>query len=79
MQKLILQFDIRDFKYLSNVMRTEIVIDDLDVLAGIKDTSIEINFPDLLKSDELGVTKFINGGRVYFEANLFGYQTHSFT
>lgn len=40
---------------------------------------MEIDFGALLESDEAGLSQFVVGGRVYFEANLFGYQTSSFT
>lgn len=75
----IVKFDFRDFKYLSNVMTTQIVISDPEVLVGLKSASIEVDFPGLVESDAAGHSRFINGGRVYFEANLFGYQTFSFT
>ena len=55
------------------------MINDPEVLVGLKNASIEIDFPALLESDAAGHSRFINGGRVYFEANLFGYQTFSFT
>ena len=49
------------------------------MLVGLKNASIEVDFPGLMESDAAGHSRFINGGRVYFEANLFGYQTFSFT
>lgn len=70
---LIVRFDFRDFKYLSNIMKTQIVIDDPEVMVGLKDASIELDFAALLESDLQGKSRFINGGRVYFEANVFGY------
>jgi hypothetical protein len=60
-------------------MTTQIVISDPEVLVGLKSASIEVDFPGLVESDAAGHSRFINGGRVYFEANLFGYQTFSFT
>ncbi len=76
---LIVQFDFRDFKYLSNVMKTQVTIRDPEVIVGLKNASIELDFKALVESDEAGLSRFINGGRVYFEANVFGYQTSSFT
>jgi len=49
------------------------VITDPEVLVGLKSTTIEVDFPALLESDAAGQSRFVNGGRVYFEANLFGY------
>lgn len=54
-------------------------IDDPSVMVGLKEASIELDFAALLESDEKELTRFVNGGRVYFEANVFGYQTSSFT
>jgi len=77
--QLIVQFDFRDFKYLSNVMKTQVTITDPEVMVGVKNASIELDFKALVESDEEGLSRFVNGGRVYFEANVFGYQTSSFT
>jgi hypothetical protein len=49
------------------------------VMVGLKNATIEIDFSALLESDEAGLSSYVNGGRAYFEANLFGYQTSSFT
>jgi hypothetical protein len=76
---LIVQFEFRDFKFLSNVMKTQVIIDDPQVMVGLKEASIELDFNALLESDASGDSRFVNGGRVYFEANVFGYQTSSFT
>lgn len=45
---LIVQFDFRDFKYLSNVMKTQVLIDDPEIMVGLKDASIELDFAALL-------------------------------
>ncbi len=52
---------------------------DPEVIAGLKEHSIELDFSKLAASDATGESRFINGGRVYFEANIFGYHTSSFT
>lgn len=48
-------------------------------MTGQKENSIELDFSKLEQSDATGTSKYINGGRVYFEANIFGYHTSSFT
>jgi len=48
-------------------------------MVGLKSGSIELDFSALMESDAAGSSRFINGGRVYFEANVFGLQTSSFT
>jgi hypothetical protein len=45
---LIVQFDFRDFKYLSNVMKTQVTIRDPEVIVGIKNASIELDFKALV-------------------------------
>lgn len=77
--KVIVSFDFRDMKYLSNAIRTQQIVTDPEVITGLKEASIELDFSKLEESDEKGVSKFVNGGRVYFEANVFGYHTYSFT
>lgn len=47
-----MQFDFRDFKYLSNVRKTQVIIDDPEIMVGLKDQSIELDFAALLQSDE---------------------------
>jgi len=49
------------------------------VLTGLKENSIELDFSKLEQSDSTGASRFVNGGRVFFEANIFGYHTYSFT
>lgn len=48
---MIVRFDFRDFKYLSSVMKTQIIIDDPEVMVGLKEASIELDFAALLESD----------------------------
>jgi hypothetical protein len=60
-------------------MKSQVVITDPEVIVGAKSASIELDFKALVESDDADLSRFINGGRVYFEANVFGYQTSSFT
>lgn len=78
-EQVIVSFEFRDWKYLSNVRKTQQIITDSDVLTGQKENSIELDFSKLEESDTSGETRFVMGGRAYFEANLFGYHTSSFT
>lgn len=45
---LIVQFEFRDFKYLSNVLNFQTKITDPEVMVGLKDASIELDFAALL-------------------------------
>jgi hypothetical protein len=49
------------------------------VLTGLKENSIELDFSKLEESDSKKASSYVNGGRVFFEANIFGYHTYSFT
>jgi len=60
-------------------MKTQTIISDPEVMVGLKEASIELDFSALMESDAAGSSRFVNGGRAYFEANVFGYQTSSFT
>ena len=52
-------FDIRDWKYLSNYKRFQQKVLDPDVLAGIKESTIEIDFSALQRSDNFEGSRFI--------------------
>lgn len=52
-------FDIRDWKYLSNYKRFQQKVNDKDVLAGVKESTIEIDFSTLQTSDNVEGSKFI--------------------
>lgn len=67
------QFEFRDFRYLSKSRKFKTTVRDPLVMVGLKNASIEIDFSAMLASDATGQSRYINGGRIYFEANLFGY------
>ena len=46
---------------------------------GLVPLEFEINFNDLLMADSTGETRFVVGGRAYFEGLVFGTNTVSFT
>ena len=77
-QSALVLFEFRDFKYLSNVQPFSVNIDDANVLNGLAPGSIEIDFNKLEDADATGESKFVVGGRAYFEANLFGTNLSSF-
>ena len=54
-------------------------IDDPLVFAGLKEGSITIDLSKLEKSDRLNDTKYVNGGRAYFEAEVLGFKISSFS
>ena len=74
-----LTFDFRDWKYLSQIERFQVDIDDADILAGLKEGNITIDFDKMTQRDLTNGTKFEVGGRMFFEANLFGTDIYSFT
>lgn len=79
------QFDFRDMKYLS--MKTpfsvEINTNEPEVGSGntwaVTTGSVPIDFSSLQKKDASGQSRYIVGGRTYFEASVFGTDTNSFT
>lgn len=72
-------FQFYDMKWLSNVINFSMEIEDPDVLAGLKEGNITIDFSRLEKSDRESDSKFITGGRAYYEAEVLGYKISSFT
>ncbi len=49
------------------------------VLAGLKEANITIDLSKLEKSDRFNDSKFVVGGRAYFEAEVLGFKISSFT
>jgi len=72
-------FDFRDWKYLSNIKRFSHAVADAQVIAGLTENTIEIDFAELTKTDREQTTAFEVAGRVYFEATVFAPGYSSFT
>jgi len=70
---------MRDMKYLSKSMNFTEAITDPDILSGVKEGTVAIDLSRLVDSDNSGESRFVVGGRTYFEASVFGYGYHSFT
>ena len=66
-------------KYLSQTIIFKDTITDPEIMAGNKNATIDIDFGQLTKSDSEKGTKYVVGGRTYWEATLFGDSTTSFT
>ena len=49
--KLIVSFDFRDMKYLSNAIKTQQIVTDPEVITGVKEQTIELDFSKLEQSD----------------------------
>lgn len=64
------QFDFRDMKYLSHKTSFQV---DMDINSvGNTRGSVTIDFSQLQDSDSRGESRYIVGGRTYFEASVFG-------
>ena len=68
-------FTLFDFKWLSNFYTKVVNITDAEQLAGLTNSSIDIDFSQLEASDRKGESLYVAGGRVYFETEVFGLQT----
>lgn len=62
---------------MTNQMQFSIEIDDPLVLAGLKEGNITIDLSKLENSDRNNNTKYVNGGRAYFEAEVLGFKISS--
>ena len=72
------QFDFRDMKYLSH--KTSFDVDmTIDTTQEWNENSIEVDFTKLQDSDATGNSRYIVGGRTYFEASVFSTEVNSFT
>lgn len=54
-------------------------IDDPLVLAGLKEGNITVDLRKLELSDSNNDTRYVNGGRAYFEAEVLGFKISSFS
>ena len=64
-------------KYLSN--KKSYSVDINADLTGNTEGTIPIDFSQLVSDDDAGVSRFVVGGRAYFEASVFGSSVNSFT
>lgn len=75
----VVAFDLRDMKWLSEKQRFEVIVTDPEVLVGLKEATLNIDFPLVEKMDSEGKSKYVVGGRIYFESNAIGNGLQSFT
>jgi predicted methyltransferase len=73
-----LVFDFRDWKWLSQKQRFNVIVTDPDVLVGNNEGFITIDFSQLEESDKRGDSFYLAGGRAYFEATTLGTTQNSF-
>jgi hypothetical protein len=74
-----LQFEFFDMKYLSQTKIFNTSVMDPAVFANNTEGTLEVNFNELTTSDAVNGSKYVVGGRTYFEAIVFGNGTQSFT
>ena len=74
-----MSIDFRDWKWLSNFQRYQIDIEEPEIITGVKEGTIDIDFSKMEQSDREGKSLFEVAGRMYYEAHVFGYQLTSFT
>lgn len=78
-QSMIMTFDFRDWRYLTNLIRFQKNITDPDVITGKKEDSIDIDFKKMVDSDRDLSSKFEVAGRMFFEAHVFSNFSTSYT
>ena len=54
-------------------------MNDLEILTGKKEGSLEIDFAKMSSSDRANDSKYEVAGRMYYEAHAFGLNLNSFT
>ena len=54
-------------------------MNDLEILTGKKEGSLEIDFARMSSSDRANDSKYEVAGRMYYEAHAFGLNLNSFT
>jgi hypothetical protein len=76
---IILQMEFFDMKYLSQSMIFNSSVIDPAVFASNTEGNLTVDFSKLMASDADHGTKYVVGGRTYFEASVYGNGTQSFT
>ena len=76
-EEVVVSFQFRDMKYLSNKHSFNVTM-NIDK-AGETEGSVPIDFSKLQSSDASGQSRFIVGGRTFFEAAVFKPGLNSFT
>lgn len=66
-------------KWITNQMQFSTEIDDPLVLAGLKEGNVTVDLSKLELSDRNNDTRYVNGGRAYFEAEVLGFKISSFS
>ena len=69
------RFSLFNWKWLSDIDTTEVTITDPRQQAGLDPVTIELDFPSLEKKDSSDISKFVAGGRVYYETEILGTST----
>lgn len=68
--------DFRNWKYMSEFKRFDHSTSDVEILTGIKEGSQIVNFAAIPKDAD---SRYEVGGRIFFEATVFGQGIISFT
>ena len=71
--ELTMNFDFRDWRYLSNIIRSTLRITDVDLMLGKTEGTIDVDFSRIVDADKQTGSKFEVGGRVYWEAYVSSY------
>ena len=74
-----MSFQLRDMKYLSKHIDANATFTDTILSDPTEVGTVEIDFTKATESDARGESKYVVGGRVYFEAFVGGKEISSFT
>lgn len=67
-----LQFEFFDMKYLSQTKIFNTTVMDPAVFANNTEGTLDVDFNELTTSDAINGSKYVVGGRTYFEATVYG-------
>lgn len=70
-----IRFTLFDFKWLSNYRQFTINLQTNQQKVGLEEAEIEIDLPALEESDVRGDSKYVAGGRIYFETEVIEVST----
>ena len=69
---MVVRFSFFNWKWLSEINVINVPITDPNQQAGLNEVSFQLDLSYLEKSDAVGDSLYVAGGRVYYETEVFG-------
>jgi len=71
--------DFRDFYYMTNFKRFSTLVKDPEIIAGLKEGTLDVNLAEVMEADSGPNTKFEVAGRLFWEMHAFSQNLLTFS